>query len=237
MPVTEELATTGQISFDLVDSFPAERIAEEANFKSLFFYYGILSMSGREEGHVVYRVPNVCIRRQLFDYIRNAYNRTRPISWTEWNALATAFAYRGDWRPFLERLASDFAATTPVRGGIQGEIRIQGYMQAEFGHLKYYLMAPEMELSRGFTDFALFPERVYYCDCPHSYLIELKFSAANAPDDEIARKYQEARNQLAAYRADRFVPSLAKGTTLHQLIFQFRGSDCVCMEEIAAEQM
>ncbi len=27
-----------------------------------------------------------------------------------------------------------------------GEIRIQGYMQAEFGHLRYYLARPEMEL-------------------------------------------------------------------------------------------
>ena len=237
MPITEELATTGQIAFDLVDSFPAEKIAEEANFKSLFFYYGILSMSSREKGHVVYRVPNVCIKRQLFDYIRNAYNRTRSLDWGEWNSLATAFAYDGDWRPFLERLASDFAATTPVRGGIQGEIRIQGYMQAEFGHLKYYLMAPEMELSRGFTDFALFPERVYYGDCPHSYLIELKFSAANASDDEIEKKHREAVEQLAAYRADRFVPSLAAGTMLHQLVFQFRGPECVCMQEIAAEQL
>ena len=237
LPLTEQLAATGQISFDLVDSFPADKIADEENFRSLFFYYGILSMGGREEGSTVFKIPNACVERQLFGYLRDAYHVGRRPSWLAWSKLASAMAYRGEWKPFLERLATDLKATQPVRGGIDREIRVQGYMQCEFGHINFYLARPEMELSRGYCDFALFPERTYFGDVKHSYLIELKHSDADATDGEIAAKFAEAVAQLAKYRADPFVPSLARGTTLHQIVYQFKGDDPVRMEQIAEEAM
>ena len=237
LPVTEEIASTGQIAFDLVESFPADKIPDIENFRSLFHYYGILSMAGRERGQTVFKVPNLCVEHQLFGYLRTVYLREREPDWDGLKKLAVRFAYDGEWEPYLRRLAEDYAGTTPVRGGIQGEIRIQGYMQCEFGHLNAYLARPEMELARGFCDFALFPERCYFGDVPHSYLIELKFSAKDASEAELAAKYDEALKQLAAYRADPFVPSLAKGTTLHQIVYQFKGTELVRVEQIAEEQM
>ncbi len=237
LPVTEEIASTGQIAFDLVESFPADKISDIENFRSLFHYYGILSMAGRERGQTVFKVPNLCVEHQLFGYLRTVYLRDREPDWDGLKKLAVRFAYDGEWEPYLRRLAEDYAGTTPVRGGIQGEIRIQGYMQCEFGHLNFYLARPEMELTRGFCDFALFPERCHYGDVPHSYLIELKFSKADASEEELAAKYDEALKQLAAYRADLFVPSLAKGTTLHQIVYQFKGAVLIRAEQIAEEQM
>ncbi len=124
-----------------------------------------------------------------------------------------------------------------MRGGIQGEHRIQGYMQAEFGHLDYYLMEPDMELSRGFCDFCLFPERFRSGDVQHSYLIELKYSAKDASDAELEAKRHEALEQLAKYRADPTVPSLARGTTLHQIVFQFKGVELVRIEHVGQEDI
>ena len=237
LPLTEEIATYGGLSFDLVESFPADRLSDVANFRSLFHYYGILSMAGRRKGMTFFKVPNVCVERQLFAYLREAYRRTRQPDWYVWQRLASEFAYDGAWRPFLERLAADFADTTPVRGGIQGEARIQGYMQAEFGHLKFFLMAPEMETARGFCDFALFPQRVHYGDAAHSYLIELKYAAKDAADAVLDAQCAEAKAQLARYRADRFVPALARGTTLHQIVFQFKGAALHRLEQISEEAL
>ena len=237
LPVTERLAADGEIWFDLKPSFPADSIPNPENFKSLFYYYGIISMKGRREGLDWFRIPNVCVREQVFDYLREHYVRTRVPDWTELGTLASGFAYRGEWRPFLARLAADFAETTPVRGGIQGESRIQGYMQCEFGHLDFYLMEPEMELSRGFCDFCLFPERHHFGDVRHSYLIELKYDKADAPQERLDAQYQEALQQLARYRADKSLPSLARGTTLHQIVFQFKGGELFRCEQIAEEQI
>ena len=237
LPVTERIAADGEIQFDLRESFPADSIPKPENFKSLFYYYGILSMKERREGLDWFRVPNVCVKQQVFDYLREHFARANYPDWSEWSALASAFAYRGDWEPFLRRLAEDFAATNPVRGGIQGEHRIQGYMQAEFGHLNFYLMEPEMELSRGFCDFCLFPERHRYGDVKHSYLIELKYDKADAPQERLDAQYGEALRQLARYRTDKSVPTLARGTTLHQLVFQFKGTALLRAEQIAEETM
>jgi len=237
LPIIEQLAATKQMAFNLVESFPADQIADARNFRSLFHYYGILSMAGRERGRTVFRIPNACVEKQLFDYLREAYRRRRTPDWAGLDDLAAAFAYDGDWKPYLERIAADFADTQPVRGSIDREIRVQGYMQCEFGHLNFYLARPEMELNRGFCDFALFPERTYFGDVEHSYLVELKISKAGAADAELAAKYAEAVDQLAKYRADKSVPTLARGTTLHQIVYQFKGDEMVRLEQIAEERM
>ena len=231
-PLTEELAARGEIPFDLVPSFPADEIIKPDNFRSLFHYYGVLSMSERKEGMSYFRIPNHCVRLQLFNYLRDSYRRERMPDWIGWSKLASAMAYRGEWEPFFRRLAEDLATTMPVRGNIDREIRIQGYMQAEFGHLKFYRAKPEMELAQGFCDFCLFPERVYYGDAKHSYIVELKHSAADAPDAELKTKAEEGVAKLRQYAADPSVPDLAKDTTLHLILFQFKGFELFRLEEI-----
>ena len=231
-PLTEELAAKGEIAFDLVPSFPADAIIKPENFRSLFHYYGILSMSERKEGMAYFRVPNHCVRQQIFNYLRDSYRRVRMPDWIGWSHLASAMAYRGEWEPFFRRLAEDLATTTPVRGGIDREIRIQGYMQAEFGHLKFYRAKPEMELAQGFCDFCLFPERVYYGDAKHSYIVELKHAPADASDAELAAQGEEGIAKLRQYASDPFVPDLARDTTLHLILFQFKGFDLYRLEEI-----
>ena len=74
-------------------------------------------------------------------------------------------------------------------------------------------------------------------DVPHSYLVELKYSKADASEEELAAKYREALDQLAKYRADKSVPTLARGTTLHQIVFQFKGSELVRIEQVAEESI
>ena len=233
-PLTEELAATGEVPFELVESFPADAIIEPENFRSLFHYYGILSMAERRKGMTYFRIPNACVERQLFAYLRDSYRRVKLPDWIGWSKLASAMAYDGEWEPFLRRLAEDFANTTPIRGDISGEIRLQGYMQAEFGHIRYYLAKPEMELSRGYCDFCLFPERVYNGDVRDSYIVELKYSKPGASDAEIAAKAEEGIAQLRRYAADPTVPALAKDTRLHCILYQFKGTELIRLEEIDA---
>ena len=231
-PLTEELAAKGEISFELVPNFPADAIIKPANFRSLFHYYGILSMAELREGRVFYRVPNVCVEKQVFNYLRDSYRRESEPDWLAWDDLAHEFAYRGAWEPFLRRLAEDFAGTTPLRGSIDGEIRLQGYMQAEFGHLPHYLARAELELCGGFCDFLLFPERMYHGDIKHSYIIKLKHSKEDASDAELAAKREEGLAQLRRYASDPLVPQLAEGTQLHVILYQFRGKEILRLEEI-----
>ena len=232
LPMTEQTVTSGGVQFPLVDSFPAEAIIKPANFRSLFFYYGLLSMSGRDRGATVFSVPNACVEKQIYAYLRDRYYPPEK-SFLDWDEAARGFAYDGKWREFFELVAKNFAETTPIRGGISGEVRLQGYFQCEMGHLPQFITRPELELSHGNCDFFLFPERTYFGDVPHSYIVEFKHSKAGAKKAELDAQREEGIDQLKRYAKDRMVPALAKGTTLHLLLVQYRGPKMVRCEQTA----
>ena len=107
-------------------------------------------------------------------------------------------------------------------------------MQAEFAHIGLYLVKPEMELSRGYCDFCLFPDRFRHGDFVRdSYIIELKHLKGDAGDAELAAKAEEGIAQLRRYAADPTVPALAAGTRLHCILYQFKGTELIRLEEIS----
>ena len=232
LPMTEQAVAKGGIQFPLVESFPAEAIIKPENFHSLFFYYGLLSMVDRKMGEIVYAVPNACVEKQIFGYLRDRYFPPEK-SWLEWNASARAFAYEGKWREFFELVAKNFKETTPIRGGIDGEVRMQGYFQCEMGHLPQFITCPELEMSHGNCDFFLFPERTYYGDVPHSYIVEFKYAKKGAKKTELETQRKDGITQLKAYAKDKKIPALAKGTTLHLVLVQYRGPAMANCELIA----
>ena len=131
LPMTEQTVVTGGVQFPLVESFPAEAIIKPENFRSLFFYYGLLSMASRDRGAVVFGVPNACVEHQIYGYLRQQY--FPPIkSFLDWNDAAQAFAYDGKWREFFELVSKNFAETTPIRGGISGEVRLRATSSARW---------------------------------------------------------------------------------------------------------
>jgi len=100
-----------------------DRLIEPANFRSLFHCYGVLSMAERREGLTYFRIPNACVEQQLFNYLRDSYRRTKLPDWIGWSKLASGMAYRGEWEPFLRRLAEDFANTTSSSSSTRSRTR------------------------------------------------------------------------------------------------------------------
>jgi len=235
LPVTESLMLSGGVQFELVESFPVESIIKPTNFKSLFFYYGLLSMTAKDCGEPVFGVPNACVEKQMCEYLRNAYFPPEH-DWSEWEAAARSFAMRGEWRRFIGMVAADYEQSVPVRGSLGGEYRIQGFHQAEFGHVKYFLANPELELARGFCDFFLFPDRMRFPDVPHSYIVEFKHAKKGAKKAELEAQRAEGVKQLKAYAKDKKVPALAKDSTLHLILVQYRGPKMVNCELVGEKK-
>lgn len=213
LPLTEELADRGEVSFPLVESFPVEGILKEENFKSLY-YYGIVTMSRVWRGNLQFRIPNECVRRQIFDYMREEYaKRPNAVDTSEFTAKFDAFAWDGEWREFLTYLAEKYRDNGSPRDGLYGEARINGYLRAYLTMKSVYLVKPELSHPCGYSDYALFPDRTLPEGCvpEQSYLIEMKHSKADATDAEVAAKHSEALAQLKAYAADPNLPALAGG--------------------------
>ena len=178
---------------------------------------------------------NLSISHQRNEFLREQYFKNWKVI-SELDSAAQSFAYEGKWREFFELVSKNFAETTPIRGGIDGEVRMQGYFQCEMGHLPQFITCPELEMSHGNCDFFLFPERHYYGDVPHSYIVEFKYLKKGAKKAELEAQRKEGVAQLKTYAKDRKIPALAKDTTLHLILVQYRGPKMANCELVGEKQ-
>ncbi|MBQ6248423.1 MAG: hypothetical protein IJK04_16250, partial [Kiritimatiellae bacterium] len=68
-------------------------------------------------------------------------------------------------------------------------------------------------------------------------IVELKYSAADAPDSELAAKREQGIRQLREYAADPAVPTLARDTTLRLVLLQWKFHDMVNCELVEERKM
>ena len=80
--VIEDLAATGTIRVDLKTSFPAEYITDDENFRSLLYYYGLVTMRKRKGLFIEMVIPNHCVREQYGAFMRDYADQTKPATRT-----------------------------------------------------------------------------------------------------------------------------------------------------------
>lgn len=232
MSTIEEIAAKGEILVNLHTSFPAEKVADIDNFRSLLYYYGLLTMCGTRGDLIRMCIPNHCVREQYFGFLRDYYQKYSSIDLHYLNVMLTDLAYDGCWKPFFESVARAYRENSSVRDGMEGERNLQGFLKAYLALVSYYLVEPELEMNYGYCDFFLLPDKQRYPDIEHSYIIELKYAARTTTDVELAAQVEEGHRQLFQYSEDKKARQLATGTTLHRLLIQFRGWDMVRCEEV-----
>lgn len=174
MSTIEEIAAKGEILVNLHTSFPTEKVADIDNFRSLLYYYGLLTMCGTRGDLIRMCIPNHCVREQYFGFLRDYYQKYSSIDLHYLNVMLTDLAYDGCWKPFFESVARAYRENSSVRDGMEGERNLQGFLKAYLALVSYYLVEPELEMNYGYCDFFLLPDKQRYPDIEHSYIIELK---------------------------------------------------------------
>lgn len=234
MSTIEEIAAKGEILVDLHTSFPAEKVTDIDNFRSLLYYYGLLTICGTRGDLLKMCIPNNCVREQYFGFLRDYYQKQSSIDLHYLNVMLTDLAYDGQWKPFFESIALAYRENSSVRDAMEGERNLQGFLKAYLALASYYLVEPELEMNYGYCDFFLLPDKKRYPDIRHSYILELKYAGRTTTDTELETQAEEGRRQLLQYSKDKIALQLAQDTTLHLILLQFRGWDLVKCEEIAS---
>lgn len=234
MSTIEEIAAKGEILVDLHTSFPAEKVTDIDNFRSLLYYYGLLTICGTRGDLLKMCIPNNCVREQYFGFLRDYYQKQSSIDLHYLNVMLTDLAYDGQWKPFFESIALAYRENSSVRDAMEGERNLQGFLKAYLALASYYLVEPELEMNYGYCDFFLLPDKKRYPDIGHSYILELKYAGRITTDTELETQAEEGRRQLLQYSKDKIALQLAQDTTLHLILLQFRGWDLVKCEEIAS---
>lgn len=234
MGTIEEIAAKGEILVNLHTSFPAEKVAQTDNFRSLLYYYGLLTMCGTRGDRIIMCIPNNCVREQYFGFLREYYQQHSEILLPHLKDLIDDMAFDGRWKPLFEYIARTYRENSAVRDAIEGERNLQGFFKAFLALASYYLVHPELEMNYGYCDFFLLPDRQRYPDTAHSYILELKYASRTANEAELLAQAEEGREQLRQYCRDKIALSLSKDTVMHCLLIQFKGWDMVKCEEVVS---
>ena len=231
MSVIEEIAATGTVTMTLKTSFPAEYVTDDSNFRSLLYYYGLLTMDSEEWGQLKMVIPNNCVKEQYWSFMRDYFQRSMTMDLSALESCLFRLAKDGDWQTLIQYIASAYKANSSIHDSILGEHNLQGFFKAYLALNNLYLVEPEIELNYGYSDFLLLPDKVRYPEIAHSYILELKYVPSTASDAQVAEKSREADRQLTQYSQDRIVKRLCADTQLHLLKVVFRGSEMVVREE------
>ena len=228
----QQIAAEGSIVADLHYSFPAERIFDEGNFISLLYYYGMLTIVGTDLDKLVLGIPNNNVRKQYYEYLLSEYRPISSLDTRNLDATYKTMALKGDIKPALTLIAEAYKNTSSVRSSIEGERNFQGFMCAYFSLTALYLIAPEVEMSHGYCDIFLMPDRKRYPEVAHSYIVELKYLTAKDTEAKAEEQWAEAIEQVRRYTADLKVQQMTRDTELHLIRMQMRTTELLRIDEV-----
>ena len=227
-----EVAQNGFTLGDVQPSFPAHRLIEPDMFKSLLYYYGLLTISGTDGADTVLSIPNNNVRKQFYEYLVIEYDKIKTVNVSDLNRHFKTAALGGNWRPMMEYICQQYHDTTSVRSLIEGERNIQGFMTAYFSLSPYYLTNPEVELNHGYCDFFLMPDFRRCETTAHAYIVELKYLKPDTTEESAQKQWNEAVEQIRGYGAGEKVKALCGQAALHLIVAQIKGYELHRLEEI-----
>ena len=232
--VITRLIDTGEVNGNVIkESFPAENLADPGNFVSLLYYFGLLTYDRIEYGETIMKVPNLAVREQIYGYLVEAMKERDSIvfPFMELSDRMRRMAYFGEWEAALGFFADQVDKKAVLRDAIYQESTIKTLMLAYMGLTDYFIIWPEFEAGRGFSDLYLMPNLANYPDMQYSYLIELKFLKRDDTTTKVESLMQEAETQLHKYASDERVKSSTGNTRLRLLAAVYRGWQPVAMQE------
>ena len=231
--IIQTLVSEGYVTGELKKGFPAINITNPDNFVSLLYYFGMLTISGTYEGRTKLTIPNQVVREQIYTYLLSTYNEAElNFSSYEKNELASALAYRGDWKAYFGYIADCLKRYTSQRDKQKGEFFVHGFTLAMTAQNRFYRPISEQDTQAGYVDIFLCPLLDIYSDMKHSYIVELKYAKYKDPESRVEELRLEAIAQANRY-ADTDTVKKAVGTTqLHKIVVVYKGMDMPICEEI-----
>ena len=172
--IIQDIVTNGETIGTIKTAFPAEDLAKPDNFKSLLYYFGLLTIRGTKWGSTLLAIPNLTVREQLYSYLVEAYRSADLFSleMDRLGMLVASMAYEGNWKPVFEYFASELKRQSSIREFIEGEAHVKGFLLAYLGLTRTYIIHPEYEANKGYADFYMMPDLLHQPEIVYSYIVD-----------------------------------------------------------------
>ena len=231
--IIQTLVSKGYVTGELKEGFPAEDIANNDNFLSLLYYFGMVTIGGIYRGKPKFVIPNEVVREQVYTYLLDNYhdNHLYPHKDTL-SLLEENMAYDGEFKPFFQFIADSIYTFASQRDRQKGESFVHGYTLALTSLCCYYRPISELDNQNGYADIFLRPRCEIYKDMEHSYIIELKYLKSQATEAEVKAAVKQAEAQVCRYAETVNVNDNIGHTTLHKVYVVYRGVEMVACDEV-----
>ena len=231
--IIQTLVSKGYVTGELKEGFPAEDIANNDNFLSLLYYFGMVTIGGFYRGKPKFVIPNEVVREQVYTYLLDNYHDNHLYTDKDkLSLLEENMAYDGEFKPFFQFIADSIYTFASQRDRQKGESFVHGYTLALTSLCCYYRPISELDNQNGYADVFLRPRCEIYKDMEHSYIIELKYLKSNASETEVKAAVKQAEAQLCRYAETVNVNDNIGHTTLHKVYVVYSGVEMVACDEV-----
>ena len=229
----QSLVSDGYVTGELKEGFPAEEIANNDNFVSLLYYFGMVTMGGTDMGDTKFVIPNEVVREQIFSYLLDTYEENDlTYDSSDIRDKERHMAYRGNFKPFFQYIADSIYTFSSQRDRQKGEAFVHGFTLALTSQCRFYRPISELDNQNGYADVFLRPRCEIFTDMQHSYIIELKYLKSGASDAEVKAAVKKAEAQVCRYAETVNVNDNIGHTTLHKVYVIYRGVEMLACDEV-----
>ena len=231
--IIQTLVSKGYVTGELKEGFPAEDIANNDNFLSLLYYFGMVTIGGFYRGKPKFVIPNEVVREQVYTYLLDNYHDNHLYTYKDrLSLLEENMAYDGEFKPFFQFIADSIYTFASQRDRQKGESFVHGYTLALTSLCCYYRPISELDNQNGYADVFLCPRCEIYKDMEHSYIIELKYLKSQATEAEVKAAVKQAEAQVCRYAETVNVNDNIGHTTLHKVYVVYRGVEMMACDEV-----
>ena len=231
--IIQALVSEGYVTGELKEGFPAEDIANNNNFLSLLYYFGMVTIGGTDMGDIKFVIPNEVVREQIFSYLLDTYKENDlTFDSSDIRTKEKFMAYKGEFKPFFQFIADCIYTFASQRDRQKGEAFVHGFTLALTSQCRFYRPISELDNQNGYADVFLRPRCEVFTDMQHSYIIELKYLKSQATEAEVNAAIEQAKAQVCRYAETMNVNDNIGHTTLHKVYVVYKGVEMVACDEV-----
>ena len=231
--IIQALVSEGYVTGELKEGFPAEDIANNNNFLSLLYYFGMVTIGGTDMGDIKFVIPNEVVREQIFSYLLDTYKENDlTFDSSDIRTKEKFMAYKGEFKPFFQYIADCIYTFSSQRDRQKGEAFVHGFTLALTSQCRFYRPISELDNQNGYADVFLRPRCEVFTDMQHSYIIELKYLKSQATEAEVNAAIEQAKAQVCRYAETVNVNDNIGHTTLHKVYVVYKGVEMVACDEV-----
>jgi hypothetical protein len=206
-----ELIEKNNIEVEIIKQFSIEKIHEEKNFFSLFYYMGLVTIDNSNPTNIGLKIPNYSIKTIFWGFIEDMLTEELPglsLDSSKYKNSIYKLAYDDDYEPFFEYFSKNivhYLSNRDLQEIVEKDMKF--LLLPIFFTSNYYLPISELENSEGYTDIYLMRGHIH----PNSkseWIFELKYIQQKEPKKDTAIKKTtaiknakaKAKEQLLRYK-------------------------------------